>query len=70
MTGSRVNGSNAWSITKEKILFFAGLAIIAYEIIVPELLGEPFHFEVLITGLALCGVSVTQWGDKKVEGDK
>jgi hypothetical protein len=64
------NGSGAWRVTKEKILFFAGLAIIAYEITVPELLGEPFHFEVLIAGLALCGVSITQWGDKKTNGDK
>jgi hypothetical protein len=59
------NGNNrGWQARKERILFWAGLTLIGYEVLVPELLGENFHFEVLLTGLALCGVAITQWGDR------
>ena len=54
-----------WLLTREKILMVAGLLLIAYESIVPDLSGEPFHFEILLAGLALCGVSIAQWSDKQ-----
>lgn len=64
-----VNGSRRqrerWQLTREKILMSCGLILIGYETIVSPALAQPFHFEVLLAGLALCGVSVSQWGDKK-----
>jgi hypothetical protein len=60
------NGNhNGWKQQKERILMYAGLAAIFYEITVPELIGLPFHFKVLLTGLALCGVSITRWADRR-----
>lgn len=56
----------AWSIQKEKILMFCGLILIGYESIVSSIIGQPFHFEILLAGLALCGISLTQWGDKQL----
>jgi hypothetical protein len=45
------NGNNnGWQTQKERILMWAGLTLIGYEVLVPELLGEHFHFEVLLTG--------------------
>jgi hypothetical protein len=59
------NGHRQWSLTKEKILMFAGRIIIFSEAVSTEAFGRPFHFEFLLAGLALCGISITQWGDKK-----
>lgn len=56
---------NAWRITKEKILMFSGLTLIGFEAITADVLGGTFHIEIVLAGLALCGVSITQWGDKK-----
>jgi hypothetical protein len=56
---------NGWKNTKEKILMFAGLGIISTEMVNAEMLGGVFHIEFLIAGLALCGVSIAQWGDRK-----
>jgi hypothetical protein len=59
------NGQRQWSLTKEKILMFAGLVIIFSEAVSAEVFNRPFHFEFLLAGLALCGISITQWGDRK-----
>lgn len=61
----RKNGENkTWTLTREKILMVSGLVLIAASFIVTEILGGPFHVEFLIAGLALCGISITQWKDK------
>lgn len=65
MPDSKKNGHNAWTLTKEKILMYSGIAVITYEVAFAEQLGQSFHFEVLLAGLALCGVSIAQWGDKR-----
>ena len=62
--GRRRGDGHRWSVTKEKILMASGLAIIFAEFISAEVFGDPFHFEFLLVGLTLCGVSITQWGDK------
>jgi hypothetical protein len=54
-----------WQLTREKILMFFGLAMFVYEAVIVEAIGQRFHFEILIAGMALCGVSIAQWGDKK-----
>lgn len=54
-----------WRLTREKILMFFGLALIAAEFINAEIRGATFHYEFLIGGLALCGISIAQWGDRK-----
>lgn len=59
------NGERQWKLTKEKILMFSGLAVIFSQFISAEFGGRPFHYEFLVVGLALCGISITQWGDKK-----
>lgn len=59
------NGRRRWALTREKILMFCGLTLIAYESSIAEIIGETFHFEILLAGLALCGVSIAQWGDKR-----
>lgn len=43
----------------------AGLIVITVEMVNGEVLGRTFHYEFLIAGLALCGVSITQFGDRK-----
>lgn len=42
-----------------------GLALIGAEFINAEVRGATFHLEFLIGGLALCGISIAQWGDRK-----
>jgi hypothetical protein len=59
------NGHKAWRLTREKILMFAGLTLIAASFINSEVFGGIFHIEYVGAGLALCGISITQWGDKK-----
>lgn len=54
-----------WLLTREKILMICGLCLIGYEAIFADILGQPFHFEILLAGLALCGVAIGQWGDKQ-----
>lgn len=51
--------------SKENILFALGIAVIIFEVIHAEVLGRPFHYEFLIAGLALCGVSITQMADRR-----
>lgn len=54
-----------WRLTKERILMWAGLFLIAAEFINAELRNGTFHVEFLIGGLALCGISIASWGDKR-----
>jgi hypothetical protein len=64
------NGNNRqqqWHLTREKILMFFGLALIAFEAINSEIRGGAFHYEFLVCGLALCGISIAGWGNKKVD---
>lgn len=63
--GSRNEAKERWSLTREKIMMCVGLAVIVYEAAFAEPLGGTFHFEILLSGLALCGVSIAQWGDKR-----
>jgi hypothetical protein len=58
------NGSH-WTFTKEKVLFFLGIILVIFEFFNAEVLDRPFHIEFLIAALALCGVSIAQWGDKR-----
>lgn len=50
---------------REQILMFFGLCLIAAEFINAEVRGATFHYEFLLGGLALCGISLAQWGDRK-----
>jgi hypothetical protein len=65
--GNGWNGKreSQWRLTKEKILMFSGLVVIFMELANAEILGHTFHFEFLIAGLALCGISIAAWGDKR-----
>lgn len=56
---------HSWKVTKEKILFGLGIVLVIFEFANTELLERPFHVEFLIAALALCGVSIAQWGDKR-----
>ena len=60
-----LNGNGHWVVTREKILMFSGLAVIAFEVFAAEPLGYTFRLEFILAGLALCGVSISQWGDHK-----
>lgn len=53
-----------WWCTREGILMASGLAIILAEFINAEVVGGSFHYEFLIVGVSLCGVSITQWKDR------
>jgi hypothetical protein len=63
----KTNGKDKdpWALTREKILLFSGLTLIAFEAINSEIRGGVFHYEFLLCGLALCGVAIAGWGDKK-----
>lgn len=41
-----------------------GVCVILFELINGEVLGRTFHYEFLIAGLALCGIGITQIGDR------
>jgi hypothetical protein len=64
-TANGTNGDRKWRLTKEKTLFFLGVAIIVATWISSELFGRPLHYEYLVLGGTLCGISTTLWGDKK-----
>lgn len=55
-----------WKLNKEKILMVAGLVVILWTTVAAPLLGREFHYQFLAAGLALCGISVAGWGDKKL----
>lgn len=50
---------------REKILTFCGLTLIAFEAVNAEVRGASFHYEFLVCGLALCGIAIAGWGDKR-----
>lgn len=52
-------------ITRENILFGLGISVVLFELVSSEVLGRPFHTEFLFLAAALCGVGITQLGDKK-----
>lgn len=54
-----------WSLLREKILTFCGLTLIAFEAVNAEVRGASFHYEFLVCGLALCGIAIAGWGDKR-----
>jgi hypothetical protein len=58
------SGKDTWKVTKEKLLMFAGLILIVFEAAASVLVMSTFRFELVLAGLALCGVSIAQWGDK------
>ena len=63
MNGDR-NG-RGWG-AKEKVLTFSGLTLIGFALVGFMLLPDhPFRVEFVLAGLALCGVAIAQWGDKK-----
>lgn len=41
-----------------------GLILIGFEAVNAEIRGGSFHLEFLLAGLALCGISIAQWGDR------
>lgn len=51
-------------LSRENILFTLGLLIIIFEVVNSEALDRPFHYEFLVLGAALCGVGITQLGDR------
>lgn len=59
------NGDKRWRLLREKILMFSGLTLTGASFINSEIRGGVFHYEFLIAGLALCGISIAQWGDRK-----
>jgi hypothetical protein len=54
-----------WKLNREKILMFSGLLVFFFEVVAVTLFNLPFRIEFLLAAMALCGVSITQWGDKK-----
>lgn len=63
--GTNGQKERQWRLTREKILMFSGLCLVAAEFINAEVRGGTFHLEFLIGGLALCGISLAQMGDRK-----
>lgn len=51
--------------SKENVLVAVGIFIILAEFINAEALERTFHYEFLLLGAALCGVGITQLGEKK-----
>lgn len=50
---------------RANVLMAVGLVILFASWVNSEALGNTFHFEYLVVAAAFCGVSITQWGDKK-----
>lgn len=53
-----------WS-SREVILAVIGVSIILAELTVSAIYPSAFHYEFVIAGCALCGVSYTQLKDRK-----
>ncbi len=60
----RNGGVDKWKALREKILMFCGLGIIGGEFVNAELFRGTFHYEFLVVGAALCGISIAQFGDR------
>lgn len=56
-------GKGLWR--RENLLMVLGIAIIVGSFVNSEVLGRTFHMEFLIVGAALCGVGITQLGDRR-----
>lgn len=52
-----------WSLHREQILLGAGLAVIFVQIILASV-GAFWSYQFVLAGLALCGVAITQLGNK------
>jgi hypothetical protein len=61
----RDDPTKAWKLTREKALLGAGLMVIFASFINSEVLDGTFHREYLIAALALCGISITTWLDRR-----
>lgn len=61
--GNHERREQPWTL-RDKILMMFGLGLIAASFVVTEIFRGPFHFEFLIAGLALCGITVVQWGSR------
>lgn len=58
-------GNNGWERKKDLILFFTGIAAFVFVIGVMPILNYDFHFEYLIAALAVLGIPLARYGDKK-----
>lgn len=65
MKNGRNGNGGRWKIRREQLLLAAGLLLIMSEFINAEIRGGTFHVEFLLVGGALCGISITQWADRK-----
>jgi len=64
--GNQKNGNgDKWRLTKEKILLALGAVILIGEFVNSEIFQRPYQREYVLAALALCGVAITQWVDKK-----
>lgn len=61
----KYNGQRQPWGTREKLLTMFGILLIAAEFVNAEVRGATFHVEFLLGGLALCGIAIAQWGDKR-----
>lgn len=59
-----MNGHN-WEHRKDVILFFFGIAGIAFVVGVMPLLHYDFHVEYILAFLAVLGIPLARWGDRK-----
>lgn len=59
------NNGEKWRLTKEKILLGIGAALLFGEFIASEVFQRPYQREYVLAALALCGVAITQWFDRK-----
>jgi len=64
VTSANGNGDR-WKVTKEKFLMFSGLFSFFFQLVHVQVLGGVLHYEFLLGSLALCGVSIAWWSDKK-----
>jgi len=53
-----------WKLQKDKILLASGLVLIGATFVSYVVIRE-VRYEFLMTGLALCGLGIAQWGDRK-----
>jgi hypothetical protein len=58
------NGHKRWLLQKDKLLVFSGLCLIGGTFVVYIFIRE-VRYEFLMTGTALCGLGIAQWGDRK-----
>lgn len=59
------NEDKRWKHKKEQILLGSGLGLIMASFVNADILGNTFHPEFVLAGLALCGIGIAQWFDRK-----